>query len=200
MSKIVKNTLILTLITVVAGFLLGSVYEVTKAPIADTKQKAKQEACQKVFPEADTFELIPVDEKLAEEAVGLLGRDATVDEVYAAKMQGKQMGHVITTTDKGGYGGNIQISVGIMTNGSINGISILTISETAGLGMKATEPEFYTQYSGVKTQAFYTEKDRGAGKTIDAISGATITTRAVNGAVNLALKYHQCMAGGSINE
>lgn len=200
MNKIIKNTFILTLITVVAGFLLGAVYEVTKDPIAATKEKAKQEACQKVFPEADTFEMISIDEDAAKMAIELLGRNASVDEAYIAKMNNEQAGYVITTTDKGGYGGDIQISVGVMNDGSVNGISILTISETAGLGMKATEPEFYNQYSGVKTPGFYTEKDKGSGKTVDTISGATITTRAVNGAVNLALNYYRTIEGGSVNE
>ena len=65
------------------------------------------------------------------------------------------------TTDKDGYGGNIQISVGIMNDGTVNGISILSIGETAGLGMRATEPEFYNQYAEKKTDKFYVAKDGG---------------------------------------
>lgn len=56
MNKMIKNTCILTVITLVAGCLLGLVYEVTKAPIAKAKEADKQAAYQKVLPEADSFE------------------------------------------------------------------------------------------------------------------------------------------------
>ena len=109
-------------------------------------------------------------------------------------------GYVVTTTDKDGYGGSIQISVGIMNDGTVNGISILSISETAGLGMRATELEFYGQYAGKAADKFYVSKDGGEGEAIDAISGATITSLAVTGAVNTALGYYQNALGGSGNE
>ena len=57
-------------------------------------------------------------------------------------MDGSEAGYVITVTDKDGYGGDIQITVGIMSDGTVNGISFLSISETAGLGMRAKEPSF----------------------------------------------------------
>lgn len=200
MNKIMKNTLILTLITMIAGLALGTVYEITKAPIAQAQDAAKQEACQQVFPEADEFELQEVDADAAGQAVKDMETNATVDEVYSAKMGGSDVGYVVTATDKDGYGGNIQITVGIMKDGTINGISILDISETAGLGMRAKEPEFYGQYSDKKTDKFVVDKDGGDGEQIDALSGATITSRAVTGAVNTALGYYQNALGGSGNE
>lgn len=200
MKKIIKNTLILTAITVISGLALGAVFEVTEKPIADAKAAAKQEACQQVYPEADAFEPVEVDEKAAKQAVKDMGTNATVDEVYTAQMSGEDVGYVVTATDKDGYGGNIQISVGIMADGTVNGISILTISETAGLGMRATEPKFYNQYAGKQAARFYVAKDGGEGEPIDALSGATITSRAVTGAVNTALGYYQNALGGSGNE
>ena len=200
MNKILKNTLILTAITVIAGLALGTVYEVTKAPIAKAQEAAKQEACQQVYPEADNFEPVEVDQDAAENAIKDMGTNATVDEVYTAQMDGQDVGYVVTTTDKDGYGGNIQISVGIMSDGTVNGISILSISETAGLGMHATEPKFYNQYAGKQAERFYVAKDGGDGEAIDALSGATITSRAVTGAVNTALGYYQNALGGSGNE
>ena len=186
MNKILKNTIILTMITLIAGLGLGFVYEITKDPIAQAQDKAKKEAWQAVFPEADIneFEAVDVDEKVAEAAIKAVGAKATVD-VY------KRQGYVITTTDKEGYGGDIQITVGITSDGTVNGISILSISETAGLGMKAKEPAFYEQYQGKQAEKFAVSKDGGEGEPIDAISGATITSRAVTGAVNVALAYYQ---------
>ena len=181
MNKIVKNTLILTLITVIAGFLLGAVYEITKDPIAQSQEKTKKEAWQAVFSDVklDDFKAEDVDQKAASKAVKDMGTNATVDEVCTAGDEG----YVITTTDKDGFGGNIQITVGIK--------SILSISETAGLGMKATEPSFYNQYVNKKADKFVVSKDGGDGEQIDALSGATITSRAVTGAVNTALGYYQ---------
>ena len=191
MNKIIKNTLILAAITVVSGLVLGAAYEVTKDPIAQTQAKQKQEACQAVYPEADSFEAMDVDQKAAKEAIKKMGTNATVDEVYSAVMDGSEAGYVVTVTDKDGYGGDIQITVGIKKDGTINGVSILSISETAGLGMKATEPSFYNQYVNKKADKFVVSKDGGDGEQIDALSGATITSRAVTGAVNTALGYYQ---------
>ena len=168
MNKIVKNTLILTLITVIAGFLLGAVYEITKDPIAQSQEKTKKEAWQAVFSDVklDDFKAEDVDQKAASKAVKDMGTNATVDEVCTAGDEG----YVITTTDKDGFGGNIQITVGIK---------------------KATEPSFYNQYVNKKADKFVVSKDGGDGEQIDALSGATITSRAVTGAVNTALGYYQ---------
>ena len=199
MNKIVKNTLILTLITVIAGFLLGAVYEITKDPIAQSQEKTKKEAWQAVFSDVklDDFKAEDVDQKAASKAVKDMGTNATVDEVCTAGDEG----YVITTTDKDGFGGNIQITVGIKKDGTINGVSILSISETAGLGMKAKDdPSWGKQFAGKKADAFSVVKDgsgSGDDAKIDAISGATITSKAVTGAMNSCLAYFQSLEGGN---
>lgn len=168
---------------------LGFVYEITKDPIAQAKDDAKKKAWQEVFPEADMNDFVAqeVDQAAADAAIKAVGANATVDEVCKAG----EDGYVVTTTSKEGYGGNIQITVGITADGTVSGISILSISETAGLGMKATEPAFYGQYEGKQAEKFAVSKDGGEGEPIDAISGATITSRAVTAAVNVALAYYQ---------
>lgn len=191
MNKIVKNTLILTMITLVAGLGLGLVYEVTKAPIAQAQETAKKEAWQMVFPEADIndFEQVELDEKAAGKALADMGVNGTIDEACTVG----DMGYVVTATDKDGFGGSITVTVGITSDGMVNGVSILSINETAGLGMKAAEPAFYGQYEGKQTEKFVVSKDGGEGEPIDALSGATITSRSVTGAVNAALGYYQAV-------
>ena len=193
MNKIVKNTLILTLITVIAGFLLGVVYEVTKTPISQAQETAKKEAWQAVFSDVKLgdFKAEDVDQKAADKAVKDMGVNATIDEVCTAG----DAGYVITTTDKDGFGGNIQITVGIKKDGTINGVSILSISETAGLGMKATEPSFYNQYVNKQADKFVVSKDGGDGEQIDALSGATITTTAMTNGVNAGLAAFSSLGG-----
>ena len=202
MNKILKNTVILTIITLVSGVALGGVYQITKEPIAKAQEEAKQEAYQQVFEDADAFEVLKVDAQEAADAVASAGVDdgAVIDEAVEAIQGGETIGYVITSTDPNGYGGDIQVSVGIQSDGTVSGIAILSISETAGLGMKAAEPDFYEQYSGKQTDHFYVSKDGGEGEEIDAISGATITSRAVTVAVNSSLGYFQNVLGGSADE
>lgn len=195
MKNIIKNTAILTVITLVAGILLGFVYDITKEPIAQAKEKAKNEAYQAVMQEADTFEALDV------EAIELGISGCVIDEVVAAKAGEEVKGFVVTTTTSEGYGGNIQVSIGIAADGTVKGIEMLSISETAGLGMNANTPEFKAQYADVLTDAFVvTKTGAAADNEIDAISGATITSNAVTNAVNSAIKYFNEVLGGSVNE
>ena len=198
MNKIIKNTLILAAITVVSGLVLGAAYEVTKGPIAQTQAKQKQEACQAVYPEADSFEAMDVDQKAAKEAIKKMGTNATVDEVYSAVMDGSEAGYVITVTDKDGYGGDIQFAMGIQDDGTLNGISILSIGETAGLGMRANTDAFKDQFKDKKVDKFeYTKTGATADDQIDALSGATITTNAMTNGVNAGLCAFQYEKGGN---
>lgn len=196
-NKIVKNAAILTAITLISGLLLGVVQGVTEKPIANAQEEAKQEAYKQVFSSADTFEQYEdFDEKAAADAVQSV-EGTVVNETVVAIEGGEEAGYVITTTDKNGYGGDIQVSVGIRNDGTVNGIAILSISETAGLGMKATEPDFYNQFQNKKVENFeVTKNGASTEEQIDALSGATITSRAVTGAVNAALAYYQVIGGG----
>lgn len=202
MNKIVKNALILTAITLVSGLLLGGVYEITKEPIQASKEKAKQEAYKSVMSDAEEFEPDnSFDEKKAEK----ISEKNKINGCYLSEVavgkdkSGKEIGYVITSTSKEGYGGEIQISVGVSMDGTVTGIEILSINETAGLGMQATEPAFKKQFENVKTDKFEVKKDNPKGN-VDALSGATITTRAVTNAVNAGLSYFQDALGGSVNE
>ncbi len=202
MNKIVKNALILTAITLVSGLLLGGVYEITKEPIQASKEKAKQEAYKSVMSDAEEFEPDnSFDEKKAEKILEKNKINGCyLSEVAVGKdKSGKEIGYVITSTSKEGYGGEIQISVGVSMDGTVTGIEILSINETAGLGMQATEPAFKKQFENVKTDKFEVKKDNPKGN-VDALSGATITTRAVTNAVNAGLSYFQDALGGSVNE
>lgn len=203
MNKILKNALILTLITLVSGLLLGLVFEITKEPIAASKEKAKQEAYKKVLPEADSFGEVVFEEteaaKILEDA-SISG--CSVNEVAGGKTKdGETMGYVVTTTSGEGYGGDIKISVGISGDGTVQGVEILTIGETAGLGMKATEPEFRQQFAGKQVEAFeVTKTGASSDEQINALSGATITSKAFTNAVNASLAYYNNVLGGSANE
>lgn len=203
MKKIIKNTLILTVITLVAGVLLGLVYEITKEPIAIAKENAKKEAYQAVMAEADIFEIyVEFDADAADKIIADAGiSGCNVDEVVIAKAGSEVKGYVVTTTTSEGYGGDIQISVGIAADGTVKGIEMLSIGETAGLGMNANTPEFKDQYAEKLVESFVVTKTGAiADNEIDALSGATITSDAVTNAVNSAITYFNQVLGGSVNE
>ena len=190
-NTIIKDTLILTLITLVAGGLLGMVYEVTKEPIAQQAEKEKQEAYKAVFEDADSFEVC-VEADDADLAAYLTenGFEAqTVNEVMEAKdASGETIGYALNMTTSEGYGGDISFSMGVTLDGTLNGISILDINETACLGMNATKDEFKGQFAGKQVDAFEVTKSGAASDNeINAISGATITSKAITGGVNAGL-------------
>lgn len=192
MKSMIKDAMILFVITLLAGALLGVVYEVTKEPIAAQQEKAKNEAYQEVFAQAESFEDIAMKPDLAPEDltayVKQLGYDVDINNIAGAWDEGdNELGYVITVTDHEGYGGDIQFSMGITNDGILNGISILSISETAGLGMRAEEvlkPQFVNKEI---TEFSYTKTGVAADNQIDAISGATITTNAVVNGVNAGI-------------
>lgn len=199
-NTIIKDTIILTLITLIAGGILGLVYEITKDPIAKQQEMAKQEAYKAVFEDADTFEVC-VEAEDADLAAYLAGEGfeaQTVNEIMEAKdASGETLGYAINLTTSEGYGGDITFSMGVQADGTLNGISILTISETAGLGMNATKDEFKGQFKEKQADAFEVTKT-GASKEneINAISGATITSNAVTQGVNCGLSAFQYVKEG----
>lgn len=190
-SESIKNTISLMLITLIAGLLLGAVYEITKEPIRKENQRAKEEAYKAVFADADAFEDVKIDEDKVAKALDEKGLDVTINEAMKVlDKSGQQIGYVLTVTDHEGYGGDIQFAMGVQSDGTLNGISFLSISETAGLGMKAKEDAFRKQFEGKKTdQIVYTKNGAKADNEIDALSGATITTNAVTNGVNAGLYF-----------
>ena len=187
MNKIIKDAAALLGITLVAGILLGLVYSVTLEPIAQQEAQAKEEACREVFSDAESFEAAEVDAAAIDANLKENGLDkVTIDEVLVAKdAAGEAMGYVLTVTDSEGYGGDIQFSMGVRMDGTLNAISILSISVTAGLGMKADTDEFKSQFAGKNVERFeYTKSGASADNEIDALSGATFTTSAMINGVN----------------
>ena len=204
MNNILKNTMILTSITVVSGLLLGVVYGITKEPIARAQENTKQEAFRTVLADASSFE--DYEGFDADEAAELLQENGytsdTVTEVAeGTDSSGETVGYVINVTSSEAYDGELQLSVGIATDGTVKGVEMLSISETAGLGMKADEAEFKDQFKDKQVDQFsYTKSGETGDDKIDAISGATITTNAVTNAVNSALVYYQNELGGVVGE
>lgn len=189
-----KDALILFAITLVAGACLGGAYEITKGPIEAAELAAKEEAFRTVLADADSFKLDDYSaalDKANADAAGLGFGNVQVDEcATGTDASGSAMGYVVTATSGDGYGGNITVSVGVTADGEVKGIEFLTLAETAGLGMNADTPEWKGQFAGKTVESFsVTKSGASADNEIDAISGATITSNAVTGAVNAVLYF-----------
>ena len=201
-NKIIKDALALTLITLVAGVALGGVYEITKDPIAKQEAQAKAEAYEQVFTEAAAFEEVEMDDTLIQTIRDQLDQEGykaqSIEEVMRAEDQsGETLGYAFTVVTSEGYGGDIQFSMGVQNDGTLNGISILSIGETAGLGMNADTPAFKDQFVGKQVEKLqYTKNGATQDDEINAISGATVTTNAMTNGVNAGLCAFRVMEGG----
>ena len=220
MKSLIKDALVLFGITLVAGLLLGLVYEVTLDAREEQAAKARLDAFKTVFTEYFksndeykdldyknlTFTDVDLssDENLNDQlkSAGLTKKKVIVNEAVQAKIAEQSVGYAITVTSKGGYGGDIKFTVGFLLDGTVTGISYLSIAETAGLGMEATNSSFIKEFVGKKGGSFVVDKDNSKGlpNEIDAISGATITTRAITTGVNAAYITFTSIVGGDINE
>ena len=173
----------LVVVTLVASTALGYVYELTKGPIAAAKLAKKIAAIDEVLVDYDNN---PVEEMYK---IPLEGTGDSM-EVYPAKKGGKLVASAIRAYSPKGYGGNIWLMVGLLPDGKINNIAVLEHKETPGLGTKMNNIEFKEQFLGKMPGEFNlkVKKDNGD---VDALTGATITSRAFGQAVQLAFDMYK---------
>ena len=200
-NKLIKDALVLTMITLVAGLALGFVSEITKEPIAKAEADALAKAFQSVFSDAKTFEPL---EGFDTDAATKVAKDAgyEADDITDCQVakddKGETLGYVISVTTHDGYGGPISFSMGVTKDGNMNGYSITSIDETPGLGMKSTEGAFSGQFKDIPVGTYEVTKSSPAGENeIEAISGATITSRSVTNGVNAGMAYFGTLEGAS---
>ena len=195
MKAIIKDVLILFAITLVAGLCLGGVYEATKDAIAQAELEAKLAAYEEICPEAEEF---VEDETLTAELETFNAEFATmglgkvvVNEVVCAKdEEGNIIAYLVTSTSSDAYSGSLQAMTGVKMDGTVLGVTYLSISETPGLGLKVKEDAFKNQYVGKNAESLVVVKDGAdADNEIDAISGATKSSNAVTGCVNSAIIF-----------
>ncbi|MCG8310443.1 MAG: RnfABCDGE type electron transport complex subunit G [Cytophagales bacterium] len=176
----------LVVVTLVASTALGYVYELTKGPIAVAKLAKKIKAIDEVVVEYDNN---PVDEMYK---IPIDGSQDSL-EVYPAKKGGKLMASAIRSFSPKGYGGHVWLMVGLFPDGNINNIAVLEHKETPGLGTKMGDTEFKNQYIGQNPESFNLKVEKDGGD-VDALTGATITSRAFSQATQLAFDTY--MKGG----
>ena len=192
-QKILKDTLALVLITLVAAVCLSFVYELTKDRIATAAAEERMNSYYLVYPEAVSFR--EADEILDSSAFS--NPDVTVTSVlYALDASGQETGCALSVVTASGYGGEIELSLGLANDGTITGMKVTSMSETSGLGAHCQDETWQAQFAGIRArQIAFTKLGKTAPNEIDAITSATVTTTAVVEAVNCGLDFARQVLG-----
>lgn len=179
-SNLINMVLTLLVITFISGGVLGYIYDLTKAPIAKAKLAKKVEAIKGVLPEFDNnpneqVKTVEIDEK-------------TALEIYPATKDTKGVGTAVKTFSKNGFSGLVWLMVGFEPDGTIHNIEVLEHQETPGLGTKMATPKFKDQFKGKNPKDFKLQVKKDGGD-VDAITAATISSRAFCDAVQRAYEH-----------
>ena len=193
-STLINMLLALFVITAVSGGVLGLVYGFTKDAIAEVDQKKNEAAIQAV---------LPIEGNITYQADTMSFTYEGVDTQFPCNLAYDENGNfkgAAIKTSEGGFGGKIDMMVGILADGTIKGTSVLSHSETPGLGANMTG-KFKDQFVD-KNPTSFTLKVKKDGGDVDAITAATITSRAFSKAVDKAYQAFeanksQFMKGGS---
>jgi electron transport complex protein RnfG len=178
-SSFKNMVLTLLVISLVASFSLGAVYNLTKEPIAKAQQKKKENAIKQVVPEFDRLEQVSVVPDEGGEAV-IVNKAFKADSIVGFAVE--------TYTDKG-FGGQVLLMVGFRPDGTIVNTAVLKHTETPGLGdkMDASKSDFPNQFRDKSPESFKLSVKKDGGD-VDAITAATISSRAFCDAVQRAYK------------
>ncbi len=175
---------VLLIISVIVALLLAFTNSITKEKIAENTQNEQNLAKQEVLQDAKKFE-------------DLNYADGFVNAVFAGKDgEGKTVGWCVNVKPNG-YGGEIDLMVGITLDGKLSGIKVVSNAETAGLGAKCTDTAFSGQFAGKETPLTVIKNGEAKNNEIVAITGATITSSAVTDGVNAAFDAVNKIGGGT---
>lgn len=175
-SDVFKAIIVLTVVCLVISAALAVTNFMTKDKIAEMEKQSSIEAMESLIPggkfaKADTSKIKGIEDA----------------EIYVATKGDKTLGYIITTVAKGYSGGDVKVMTAVSPQNKIIGVNILSASdETPGLGQNVTKPAFYEQFIG-KTSGVNCVKNGASGNQINAVTGATITSKAVTSAISEAL-------------
>lgn len=161
-KDIIMGIIVLTFIAGLSGYLLAQVYKTTKPKIEEIKKQEEEKLNKEIFPEGIKFE---------EKEINGIKYFSVLNE------SGEEIGKIFEVKTMG-YGGYITLKVGLDKENKIKNIKVKEHNETPGLGSKITQDNFLKQFTGKTKDEIYLKKDKTDGK-IDAITGATISSRAV---------------------
>lgn len=172
----------LTVICLVVALLLAATNLLTREPIAKQEEKAAFERMSIIFPDADTFNAVEISDEL-EDLLNNKDTDSKCDEVHEAlDDQGNLLGYVFVTRSLG-YAGDVIVTSGLESDGSVLHVIVTAPDETPKLGKKVEDDSFTSQFSGINAG----EHAGAESGCVQMISGATISSKAVCNAFNVAV-------------
>ena len=178
MRDFIKMISVLFIACGLAAGSLAVVNAVTKEPIASYEKRQRDAALREVFPDADEF------------------KNVAPDRVWEVLRKGQKAGHIYLTQVQG-YSGPITLMFGTDSNGAVTGLRVLSHTETPGLGAKIATAHFRDQFKNKRLEQLILKKDDPAKGQIDAITGATISSRAVTKTVRSTLEsFNKEKVGG----
>lgn len=175
-NDIIKPVAVLLAICIIIPLALSLTNKITKDKIAELEEKNSSETMASLI-KADKF---------TEEEFKAGENEFTY---YSAVKNGETVGFIFKTAEKG-YGGDVTVMTAVNPDGTVKSVAILDVSnETPGLGQNAAKESFYSQYAGKKSGISLVKNGADSAKNeVNAVTGATITSTAVNKAVNKAIK------------
>lgn len=181
-STFTNMLLTLLIVTAISSLAASGVYNLTKGPIAEVKRLKQERAIKQVMPGFTELERMA--------AIPPKGGDSLV--LFKGLENGSNIGVAVNTYTNMGYSGLIKMMVGFQADGTINNYEVLEHKETPGLGTKMTEPDFKDQFKGKNPATFKLSVTKDGGD-VDAITAATITSRAVCDAIQRAYDTYEEM-------
>lgn len=189
-STFINMVYVLFLVAGIAGLALGGVYNLTKEPIALAKKAKIENAIKAVLPEFDELKA----------PYSVMAYDGTQPKdslkFTDAYKGGEYVGTAVATYTMKGFGGLVKLMVGFKPDGTISNISVLEHKETPGLGTKMTTPKFKDQFMGKNPKSFDLKVTKDGGD-VDAITAATISSRAFCDATKRAYRTFEQNKGGN---
>jgi len=190
---IIQMVVVLLLIAVICSAGVAAIYDATKDTIQQQKDEKEQASLKLVLPEHDND---PVKDAVS------ISLNGETYQCYVAKKGGQPVGYAVKAGNMNGYNGHVEVLTGFLPDGTIINTQATVLAETPGLGQKAIEPKYHDQFNGKNPNAFHlwVKKDERDGKKgdVDAISAATITSRAYAHAVQTAYDALMTHLGKSV--
>lgn len=173
---IIQMVVVLLLIAVICSAGVAAIYDATKDTIQQQKDEKEQASLKLVLPEHDND---PVKDAVS------ISLNGETYQCFVAKKGGQPVGYAVKAGNMNGYNGHVEVLTGFKADGTIINTQATVLAETPGLGQKAIEPKYHDQFNGKNPNAFRLTVKKDGGD-VDAISAATITSRAYAHAVQTA--------------
>ena len=186
MRDILRLIVVLTCICIASAIALAKVYDLTKGPIAHQKRLEVLRAIKAVLPSYDN----EPDRDMVKVPMGVDKKGEEIQGVfYRGRKEGRLNGVAFKVNSPEGYGGTIEVMVGLLPDGTVHGMEVLSHLETPGLGAKIREAKFKDRFKkrSLSNTKWAVKKDAGD---IDGITGATISSRAVIKAIRGGLEFY----------